>query len=167
MGNLTNLQYLGLNNNKLSGPVPDLRNLTDLEQLYLSNNDLSGGLPDWLGSLTKVREFWIWGNELEGPIPDLSGMTGLVRLKLQSNELTGVASQASFGDMNDLVYLYLHDNSLTGEIPSRVGRYGPACVTCGSTPTSWRVEYRRSWAASPTSVDLNLHSNNLTGGDPG
>ncbi|XP_065040958.1 LRR receptor kinase BAK1-like isoform X3 [Musa acuminata AAA Group] len=46
LGQLSNLQYLRLNNNSLSGSIPySLTNITSLQVLDLSNNNLSGEVP--------------------------------------------------------------------------------------------------------------------------
>ncbi|RKZ36784.1 MAG: hypothetical protein DRQ49_17345 [Gammaproteobacteria bacterium] len=59
LGNLVNLTYLNLGDNQLSGTIPsELGNLVNLgdgtvEGLYLNNNQLSGIIPD-LSNLTKL-----------------------------------------------------------------------------------------------------------------
>ena len=49
---------MDLNNNKLSGAIPDaLRDLTSLQFLGLQFNQLSGAIPDALGDLTSRKLF--------------------------------------------------------------------------------------------------------------
>ncbi|MCP4127384.1 MAG: hypothetical protein GY753_10015, partial [Gammaproteobacteria bacterium] len=44
---------LNLDNNQLSGSIPDFANLPKLQYLYLESNQLSGEIPDFLDTLTK------------------------------------------------------------------------------------------------------------------
>ena len=54
LGNLTNLQRLGLRSNYLRGEIPvELGALDSLEWLYLSGNRLSGCIPDTLREVPK------------------------------------------------------------------------------------------------------------------
>ncbi|MCK4344529.1 MAG: hypothetical protein KAX05_04525, partial [Bacteroidales bacterium] len=62
IGNLTNLQYLLLYNNQLSGSIPtEIGNLTNLQCLRLYNNQLSGSIPD-LTALVNLWEYSIYNN---------------------------------------------------------------------------------------------------------
>ena len=103
-----------------------------------------------MGRLTKLRELWLWGNELEGPIPDLSGMTGIGTNQVADQQFHGFSIPAWFGDMTDLVYLYLHENSLTGEYPLRVGRYGQSAVPVAPHQRVGGSVSHLSWVSSPT-----------------
>ena len=94
LGDMTNLQTLGLWNLGLSGPIPTwLRNLTDLVYLRLYQNALSGPIPAWLGELHNLEFLSLSSNELAGPIP------------------------SELGTLTNLKYLYLSDNPLTGLVP--------------------------------------------------
>ena len=55
LGQFTNLTWLNLESNSLSGPLPDeLGNLENLRHLLLSYNQLSGHIPSELGRLAKL-----------------------------------------------------------------------------------------------------------------
>ncbi|XP_022763764.1 somatic embryogenesis receptor kinase 2-like [Durio zibethinus] len=56
IGQLMNLQYLGLYRNNISGIIPEeLGNLINLVSLDLSLNALTGNIPTSLGKLPKLR----------------------------------------------------------------------------------------------------------------
>jgi Leucine-rich repeat (LRR) protein len=67
LGQLTNLN---LNNNQLSGAIPDsIGNLSYLRLLDLGHNDLSGAIPDSLRSLSDLRYLWLKSCRLSETIP--------------------------------------------------------------------------------------------------
>ncbi len=75
LGDLTNLQKLGLYDNQLSGQIPtELGNLSNLQVLIIDTNRLSGQIPSELGNLS-LRILGFSGNELEGCIPQ--GMSNI------------------------------------------------------------------------------------------
>uniref|UniRef100_A0A0D6QTN4 Protein kinase domain-containing protein n=1 Tax=Araucaria cunninghamii TaxID=56994 RepID=A0A0D6QTN4_ARACU len=58
-----------LNNNHLTGVLPNLSNLKKLERLHLQNNNLSGPVPDWLTGMSNLKELFIQNNSFSGAIP--------------------------------------------------------------------------------------------------
>ena len=71
LGNLANLETLGLSENQLSGEIPpELGNLANLKILYLHDNQLSGEIPADLGSLANLEWLWLDGNQLSGCVPE-------------------------------------------------------------------------------------------------
>ena len=115
LNNLTGLQELWLNSNRLTGSIPNLSSLTALEVLHLSGNELSGEIPD-LSGLTNLRSLQLSRNELSGEIPDLSGLTNLRSLQLSRNELSGEIPDLS--GLTNLRSLILNQNQLSGPIPA-------------------------------------------------
>ena len=76
LGNLANLQYLGLRGNQLSGEIPPwLGNLANLQYLYLSVNQLSGEIPPELGNLANLKELNLTWNQLSGEMPPRAGQS--------------------------------------------------------------------------------------------
>ena len=112
-----------LSGNTLTGPIPpELGNLENLENLGLGFNALTGRIPRELGALTGLWQLHLAGNALSGPIPaELGNLTNLDSLNLQSNELTG-SIPTEFGRLTSLTGLLLSSNALTGPIPEALGR---------------------------------------------
>jgi len=139
------LFYLGLYNNRLSGPLPEaLTNLTALDHLDLSSNSFDGPIPDFLGDMKDLRFLFLSNNPFKkGSIPDsFANLTNLEELSLRNTSLVGTlpdyigllserldlvdfGSNAlsgpipdSYGDLGDLNYLLLNDNrGINGSIP--------------------------------------------------
>ncbi len=142
LGNLTNLATLRLNANQLTGSIPaELGNLTSLGNLSLGVNRLTGSIPAELGNLTNLTVLYLARNPLtSGPMPtwvyDLTNLTGLY---MHDVGLTSISSDLA--NLNSLSLLWLHENKLTGEIPS--------------------------WLGTMTALtDLDLSDNEFTGGIP-
>ena len=69
--NLTNLGYLGLSNNKLSGEIPvEIGSMTNVGHLNLLSNELTGEIPSEIGSLMNLTILVLEDNQLSGEIPD-------------------------------------------------------------------------------------------------
>jgi len=138
--NLTGLKELHLNNNQLTGRIPNLDALDYLEKLDLSNNQLSGRIPNSLGDLDRngnapntgadsgaaLKELRLNDNQLTGKIPpDLGDLTGtdggekdisLEVLDLSNNQLDGDIP-AALEKLTKLKELHLQGNQFTGGIP--------------------------------------------------
>ena len=115
LGNLDQLTELPLQDNHLTGSIPDLGRLTNLTLLRMWNNQLSGAIPASLSKLTNLRYLELRENQLTGPIPDLSRNTNLQFLDLHGNQLSGTIP--SMRGLTNLEEMLLHDNLLSGPIP--------------------------------------------------
>nr|XP_043633771.1 receptor-like protein EIX2 [Erigeron canadensis] len=115
------LETLRLNDNKLSGEIPNIiERLTGLRRLYIDYNELVGSIPESLGNLTSLQELVLSGNQFTGPIPSSLGkLVVLQRLDLSENLLNGTIP-SSLGQLSSLEILYLNLNSLSS-IPSSIG----------------------------------------------
>nr|XP_048317966.1 probable LRR receptor-like serine/threonine-protein kinase At3g47570 [Ziziphus jujuba var. spinosa] len=167
IGKLQKLNLIYLNNNKLSGIVPSsLGNLTRLSRLYLGSNALQGSIPSSLGECKSLTLMDLSKNNLSGPIPkqliDLSSLS--ITLDLSSNSLTGPIP-TEVGKLVNLQYLNLDDNELTGEIPTTLG---------GCTSLLYLYLYGNSLQGNiPLSLaslrgieEIDFSSNNLSGTIP-
>ncbi|KAL8484059.1 hypothetical protein ACS0TY_026670 [Phlomoides rotata] len=66
---LGGLVELWLDNNSLSGSIPDFSGCPNLRTIHLEDNKLSGELPGSLADLSNLRELYIQDNTLTGKIP--------------------------------------------------------------------------------------------------
>jgi Leucine-rich repeat (LRR) protein len=71
---LTQLQQLDLSQNQLSGELPKaLGNLVTLRKLFLNDNQLTGLIPE-LNALINLESLSLKNNQLQGPIPALNNL---------------------------------------------------------------------------------------------
>ncbi|XP_057861598.2 probable LRR receptor-like serine/threonine-protein kinase At1g67720 isoform X3 [Cryptomeria japonica] len=82
---MTALVKLSLDNNHLTGGLPDLSKLVMLERLHLQNNDLSGDVPDWLSELPNLKDLFIGNNNFSGVIPQKLQDLNLLELTYEGN----------------------------------------------------------------------------------
>ncbi len=112
---LTALKFLSLENNQLTGSIPDFSALPDLTYLSLCYNQLTDSIPDF-SNLDSLRFLALSNNQLSGAIPDFSELHQLEYLSLSDNLLS--TSIPDFSNIPQLSYLFLYANQLTGTIPS-------------------------------------------------
>ena len=122
MGDLTNLESLGLGINALTGGIPtELGSLSNLTDLDLHNNMLVGPIPAALGDLSNLTNLHLYNNQLTGSIPpDLGDLANLISLQLHYNTLEGPIP-AALGRLANLTNLQLNDNMLEEPIPAALG----------------------------------------------
>ena len=155
----TVLSQLILENNRMVGTIPrGIGNLTNLYLLDLSNNahqscnnyyngqswvysctppvgGLNGTLLAELYTLKSLNSLLLSGNRLSGTIsPLISALTNLNNVYLDNNHFTGkipkVFPNPNVDKSNGMWYrLLLHNNYLTGAIPSMPYSYGPFTFT--------------------------------------
>ena len=167
LGNLVNLESLGLYGNDLIGPIPDeLGNLVNLDELVLSFNDLTGPIPASLGNLARLRTLWVSFNDLTGPIPaELASLANLTTVLLRGNRLTGPIP-AWWGNLAGLVELYLDQNDFSGPIPRELGGLvNLSLLDLSSNRLTGPIPSELGSLVNLSALDLN--SNALTGPIPG
>ncbi|XP_078175968.1 leucine-rich receptor-like protein kinase family protein [Carex rostrata] len=120
LSNLTNLSYLNLSSNYLSGPLPvELLSLsTSLKVLDVSFNKLSGGIPGFENPVIQVLN--ISSNYFTGLLPIINA-TSLVSLNATNNSLTGQIPDYLCTRSPFLASLAISYNRFSGEISPGVG----------------------------------------------
>ncbi|KAI3460207.1 hypothetical protein Pfo_016870 [Paulownia fortunei] len=112
---LRQLRVLSLQNNSLTGPIPDLSGLINLKVLFLSRNYFSGSVPPSISTLHRLKTLDLSYNMLAGSIPlSLNGLDRLYYLRLDFNRFNG--SVPPFNQSSLQIFNVSH-NDLTGAIP--------------------------------------------------
>ncbi|KAL6311069.1 hypothetical protein AAG906_026905 [Vitis piasezkii] len=164
--NLKNLTDFRIDGNNLSGKIPDwIGNWTKLEKLYLQGTSMDGPIPSTISQLKNLIELLI--SDLSGPttsFPNLKDMKNLKILVMRNCSITGEILEdigyigslklldLTFNRLNHTIpvsfkqekkektkldFMFLTNNSLTGEVPS--------------------------WIISDTENKIDLSYNNFTG----
>eukprot|EP00249_Psilotum_nudum_P003680 c17139_g1_i1 orf=590-2572(-) len=127
IGLLSELRFLSLRSNGLSGPVPaDLADCAQLRAIYLQGNLFSGPLPSFKPSRHFSR-INLSFNTFNGSIPaSFNGLTRLGTLYLQNNSLTG-----NIPDLNflNLAQFSVENNELNGSIPKGLQRFSSSAFS--------------------------------------
>ncbi|KAF2310089.1 hypothetical protein GH714_006497 [Hevea brasiliensis] len=91
LSGLVSLTELYLSNNKLTGPMPDLRDMNLLTYVDMSNNSFdASSIPQWFSSLQSLTTLIMENTLLQGRIPvSLFSSTQLQTIVLSNNKLNG------------------------------------------------------------------------------
>jgi hypothetical protein len=125
LATLTNLQYLSMVGNEMTGTIPsELGHLTKLRYLNLARNSLIGSLPVELAYWSKLHSILLLLNQFTGTLSEsYSEWRNVVVVVLSVNELTGPLPE-SYGEWTNIADFELDSNSLTGTLPSSYGAWG-------------------------------------------
>eukprot|EP01018_Ginkgo_biloba_P014151 Gb_19925 [translate_table: standard] len=164
IGKLTSLEFLDLDNNSITELSSDMWGLSNLRYLSLSNNNLSGSLPNNIGNFGALNRLDLSENKLSGAIPPaLSSLTGLHFLNLSHNLFNGSIPQQIFS-CKSLVQLDLSSNKLTGAIPQGLGQLLPELRTLSLADNELGGQANDfNFSQVPSISYLNLSSNMFTG----
>ncbi|CAA7036662.1 unnamed protein product [Microthlaspi erraticum] len=123
IGNLKSLQTLRLHENILTGTLPvSVGKLVEMKELILSSNRMSGEIPSSIGNITRLELLYMFNNSFQGTIPpSLGNCSHMLFLWIGSNKLSGNIPWEIM-QVSSLVYLGLESNSLTGSLPNGVGQ---------------------------------------------
>ena len=108
-----------MNNNSLTGALPDLWDETNLiEDLEVAHNNFSGALPHSLGNARFLKDLRASGNRLTGSIPvSYYNLENLEELYLDENDLVGELPLSVELLYDGLQELSIHSNGFTGRFP--------------------------------------------------
>src|SRR3970040_1175386 len=109
IGQLTNLQYLELRDNKLTTLPAEIGRLTNLQTLTLSDNKLTT-LPAEIVRLTNLQYLWLYYNKLTTLPAEIGRLTNLQTLTLSDNKLTTLPAEII--ELTNLQYFSLYNNQL-------------------------------------------------------
>ncbi|KAL2545525.1 putative LRR receptor-like serine/threonine-protein kinase [Forsythia ovata] len=117
----TTLEYLWLNDNYISGSLPEgIHNYLNLVFLDVSMNGLTGNLPNSIGQLTNLQEVHLYQNKFSGVIPSSVGNITNLQILILEDNLLGGSIPVSLGNCTILQGLHLAKNQLTGFLPREV-----------------------------------------------
>ncbi|KAM1010461.1 hypothetical protein ACFX2C_045939 [Malus domestica] len=120
-GKLTKLNHLRLSDINLQGNFPRfVGNLTQLAFLDLLNNSITGEIPSWLAlESTQLTFLRLTYNDLQGAIPILLfHLRNLESLGLSKNNLSGLVEFDQFSNLKKLKVLGLGYNKLSVRVKS-------------------------------------------------
>ncbi|KAJ8560732.1 hypothetical protein K7X08_022592 [Anisodus acutangulus] len=123
---LSNLQSLNLQKNRLSGPLPPLSDLASLQDVHLDYNNFTSVPPNFLKGLTNLQHFSIDENPSLPPwtIPDsLTDSPSLTDFSAANANIIGEIPDI-FGSLPSLENLRLSYNNITGSLPSSFAKSG-------------------------------------------
>jgi Leucine-rich repeat (LRR) protein len=172
IGSLNQLTQLHLHNNYkqddsfgIYGPIPEsIGTLTLLKELRLDNNYVEGTLPPAIGDLKNLEILRLESNNLYGSIKTVANAKNLQYLHLWSNYFSGTISKG-FGQLSQVVELFLDDNEFTGSIPSEMGLLSNAkYISLGINELEGTIP--SSFGMLSSLERLDLQENNLSGKVP-
>ncbi|KAJ4907564.1 putative inactive receptor kinase [Raphanus sativus] len=133
---LTNLQFLVLSSNNISGPFPSsFQALKNLTELRLDSNDFSGPLPDF-SYWERLRVLDLSNNRFDGRIPSsIEKLALLHSLNLANNKFSGEIPNLH---VPGLKLLDLANNNLTGTVPESLQRF-PLSAFVGNNVSSEKL----------------------------
>ncbi|KAG6531211.1 receptor protein kinase-like protein ZAR1 [Zingiber officinale] len=168
-GDLLFLRRLNLHGNRLSRALPpQLFNASSLHSIFLYDNLISGEFPAAACNLPRLQNLDLSRNALAGPLPpDLRNCRQLQRLRLDGNGLSGVIPAGIWAEMVSLVQLDLSSNEFEGPIPPDIGELDSLSGTLNLSHNRFSGPIPTSLGNLPSTVNLDLQYNNLSGEIPG
>ncbi|KAK2664813.1 hypothetical protein Ddye_003387 [Dipteronia dyeriana] len=138
------LQTLLLNDNFLSGSLPDFTPFSSLRELQLQRNKLDGSFPKSFGHLSHLTILYLDDNNLVGSIPDLSVFVSLKKLSIYDNLLNGNLPK-SLGKLSKLEDLDVSSNFLEGMITEDHMSNLSSLIHLDLSSTFLTLNFKDSW----------------------
>lgn len=117
--NLTSLQQFNCVYCSLSGQLPEWigERWTELNELGLTQNKLSGSLPESMAMMTSMFLLALDDNFFGGTLDALQRLASLEAVYLENNNFSGMVDGTFFADAENLTRLVISDNILSGSVP--------------------------------------------------
>jgi len=119
----------------LSGEFPPEIGNTELEFIWITNQELTGFSPE-IGNVNSLNFIWLYNNEFLELPSEFGNLTNLTTLNLGKNQLTSIPE--TIGNLSELQNLQLFSNQLT-MLPESICNlnmsfYGGDNFLCGYVP---------------------------------
>ncbi|XP_020239099.1 receptor protein kinase TMK1-like [Cajanus cajan] len=172
LNELTMLENLGLQNNKLNGPLPSLNGLSNLRYAFLNFNEFDSIPQDFFHGLQSLEVLALDYNHLNASSggwrfpPTLESSAQLRNLSCMSCNLVGPIP-GFLGGMASLSVVQLSGNNLSGEIPATLSAAEALQVLWLNNQRGGGLTGRIDVVASMVSLtSLWLHGNKFSGTVP-
>ncbi|XP_015649962.1 probable LRR receptor-like serine/threonine-protein kinase At1g56140 isoform X2 [Oryza sativa Japonica Group] len=122
LSRLKNLKLLRASDNNFTGTIPDfIGSLSNLEDLAFQGNSFEGPIPASLSNLTKLTTLRI-GDIVNGSssLAFISSLTSLDTLVLRNCKISGDLGAVDFSKFANLTFLDLSFNNISGNVPKSI-----------------------------------------------
>lgn len=165
---LNDLQILNLYTNSFSGTFPDCwtSRQSQLQQLNLWENSLIGTLPQSFCNLESLQSLQVAYNRFSGSLPACSESQwqSMLIMNASTNHLTGSLSDSFCGTSKRLQYLALNNNDLDGTIPTCFGSFDQLqFLFLSDNKLTGPLAFLRHGDGAPQLFELLIDNNRLTG----
>ncbi|KAL1216344.1 putative inactive receptor kinase [Cardamine amara subsp. amara] len=160
LSRLDQLRVLSLENNSLSGSIPDLSPLVNLKSLILSRNGFSGTFSPSILFLRRLTVLDLSYNNFSGEIPlEINSLSRLSSLNLEFNRFNGTLPPLNHSSM---VTFNVSVNNLTGAVPitATLSRFNASSFS--SNPGLCGEIINRSCGSRSSSAFFGLPKPNVT-----
>lgn len=113
--------------------------LQHVEMLDLNDNNLSGTLPDSISGLTHLTGLYVYSNAIRGTLPTtITTMSRMLRIEVFTNQMSGTIPDDIGLRLPHMTGLLLQQNAFSGTIPSTVGALENVTeMVCVAASESW------------------------------
>ncbi|GMI90109.1 EF-TU receptor [Hibiscus trionum] len=122
LANCTQLEYLMINSNRLSGEFPSVANLSsNMQHFCISDNLLTGGFPQGIDKFQNLISLSIEMNSFTGDIPrSIARLRNLQSLLVYENMFSGEIPE-TFANLTRVSDIAMGNNQFSGKIPISLG----------------------------------------------